>query len=183
MDTLRGEKIRRVLKGGGNIYHKNLKDWLDDAIRRKYSSVEYFFYEPDYYGEAYVTGSARFYGEANSNLTLEVNAESAPGTELYFPYEESAYAESHNFFTFKSDKQQRLFKLKDKVRINPRDVLMELSIEEDAKIYVVLSEEDGDILSARGNGDIRLEYFKMRMPIFMAPIILPPRLHLQRGDR
>ena len=163
MDTLRGEKIRRVLKGGGNIYHKNLKDWALDVtlsgeniqVLNTTSSMN-----PDYYGEAYVTGSARFYGEANSNLTLEVNAESAPGTELYFPYEESAYAESHNFFTFKSDKQQRLFKLKDKVRINPLDVLMELSIDEDAKIYVVLSEEDGDILSARGNGDIRLEYFK-----------------------
>ena len=26
--------------------------------------------------------------------------------------------------------------------------------------YIVLSEEDGDILTARGNGDIRLEYLK-----------------------
>ena len=37
---------------------------------------------------------------------------------------------------------------------------MDLSIDEDAKIYAVLSEEDGDILSARGKGDIRLEYLK-----------------------
>ena len=163
MDTIRGENVRRVLKGEGNIYHNNLKDWSLDVtlsgdniqVLNTTSSMN-----PDYYGEAYVTGSARFYGQANSNLTLEVVAESAPGTELYFPYEESAYAESHSFFTFNSKQKERLFKVKDKVRINPLDVLMDLSIDEDAKIYAVLSEEDGDILSARGNGDIRLEYLK-----------------------
>ena len=79
---------------------------------------------------------------------------------MFFPYEESAYAESHGFFSFKNDNAKRLFKPKEKVRINPLDVAMDLTIDQDAVIHIVLSEEDGDILTARGNGDIRLEYLK-----------------------
>ena len=78
---------------------------------------------PDYYGQAFVTGSARFYGDAQSDIKLEVSAESTPGTELFSPYEESAY-ESHGFFSFKNDNAKRLFKPKEKVRINPLDVAM-----------------------------------------------------------
>ena len=163
MDTTRNETIKRTLTGGGNIYHQNLKNWsLDVSLSGEDIQVlnTTAAMNSDYYGQAFVTGSARFYGDAQSDITLEVSAESAPGTELFFPYEESAYAESHSFFAFNNNDVKRLFKPKDKVRINPLDVAMDLIIDQDAVIHIVLSEEDGDILSARGNGDIRLEYLK-----------------------
>ena len=163
MDTVRNEAVKRSLVGGGNIYHQNLKNWsLDVSLSGENIQVlnTTAAMNPDYYGQAFVTGSARFYGDAQSDIKLEVSAESTPGTELFFPYEESAYAESHGFFSFKNDNAKRLFKPKEKVRINPLDVAMDLTIDQDAVIHIVLSEEDGDILTARGNGDIRLEYLK-----------------------
>ncbi|MGB1051501.1 MAG: translocation/assembly module TamB domain-containing protein [Chitinophagales bacterium] len=163
MDTVRSEAVKRSLVGGGNIYHQNLKNWsLDVSLSGENIQVlnTTAAMNPDYYGQAFVTGSARFYGDAQSDIKLEVSAESTPGTELFFPYEESAYAESHGFFSFKNDNAKRLFKPKEKVRINPLDVAMDLTIDQDAVIHIVLSEEDGDILTARGNGDIRLEYLK-----------------------
>ena len=170
MDTIRNEAIKRTLKGGGNIYHQNLKNWsLDVGLSGENIQVlnTTASMNPDYYGQAFVNGSARFYGDAQSDITLEVNAESAPGTELFFPYEESAYAENHSFFAFKNEKNKSLFKPKDKVRINPLDITMDLAIDEDAVIHIVLSEEDGDILTARGNGDIRLEYFKEKEDAYL----------------
>ena len=163
MDTVRNEAVKRSLVGGGNIYHQNLKNWsLDVSLSGENIQVlnTTAAMNPDYYGQAFVTGSARFYGDAQSDITLEVSAESSPGTELFFPYEESAYAESHSFFAFKNDNKKSLFQPKNKIRINPLDVAMDLTIDEDAVIHIVLSEEDGDILTARGNGDIRLEYLK-----------------------
>ena len=163
MDTVRNEAVKRSLVGGGNVYHQNLKNWsLDVSLSGENIQVlnTTAAMNPDYYGQAFVTGSARFYGDAQSDIKLEVSAESTPGTELFFPYEESAYAESHGFFSFKNDNAKRLFKPKEKVRINPLDVAMDLTIDQDAVIHIVLSEEDGDVLTARGNGDIRLEYLK-----------------------
>ncbi|MBK6837911.1 MAG: translocation/assembly module TamB domain-containing protein [Bacteroidetes bacterium] len=112
-----------------------------------------------YYGNAYVSGYAHFYG-AIENMNMDINLSPEKGTILNIPLNSTSDVSQSDFITFidksrKTDDEeldvQRLVNLSG-VRLN-----MNLDMNPNAVINIIFDEKIGDVISGSGTGSIRMD--------------------------
>ncbi|GAA0870987.1 translocation/assembly module TamB domain-containing protein [Gangjinia marincola] len=153
-------KTRGVLDG--TITHTNFSNWqldLDlDTDRLVVLDTEYNPGEL-YYGTAFIAGEANIVGPTD-NLTINVIAETEPGTVFKIPLDDTASFGDNSFIYFLSPEEKELRAITGEVQfedLKGLDLNFDLDIDDDAEVEVVVDVESGSTLKGRGAGTLLIE--------------------------
>jgi hypothetical protein len=116
---------------------------------------------PNYYGDAYITGFTNVSYDSLSGLSINVNAKTEDNTLLTIPLYGSDEIVLHDFISFKNPDSV----MSSNIDVNNLDeqdfnLNIDLDVTESAEIQLVFDEMVGDIMRAKGNGNIRLDIDK-----------------------
>lgn len=143
----------------GSINHQYLRDWnlsIDietedfQFLNTPISSSETFYGEVNAGGYVFITGPldmVEFYGAITTR----------PGTKVYVSTSSSRDIDKHNFYQF-MDKDTvkpttNRYKIDDLgLRLN-----FDVAVTPDAEMNLILSEEEGDVITGRGTGNLVME--------------------------
>ncbi|REJ99892.1 MAG: translocation/assembly module TamB [Bacteroidetes bacterium] len=112
-----------------------------------------------YYGTAYVSGYAHFYGPLE-NMSMDINLKPEKGTVLSIPLSNTSEVVQSDFITFVDHKkeeeddesEQTTSLISSGINLN-----MNLEMNSSANINLIFDEKIGDVISGNGNGSIRLD--------------------------
>lgn len=160
----------------GSVYHDNFKDFNfdllfdleDDAINRdpnnpwKVIPLERFlimntaYRSGDiYYGKGYATGTVNVFGYTE-NIEVTVNLETQKGTKINIPmYGVGEIEDKDNFIVF-LNKDSIIESLEPKIDFTGVDLELNFKITPDAEVKIIFNEDLGDIITARGRGDMAI---------------------------
>lgn len=120
---------------------------------------------PDFYGKLYATGTAHIVGDMN-NVNIDVIAKPERGSYFAIPVNNYMDATDNKFITYVAPKQTRLSTNERRIRRKQRiseslaaKMKVNLAIEAtpDVEAQIILDSHTGDIIKARGNGNIKVE--------------------------
>ncbi|CAN5248209.1 hypothetical protein BH09BAC1_BH09BAC1_06190 [soil metagenome] len=145
----------------GQILHTHLRDWKFNMdletdnfqfLNTGLSSTDAF------YGKIFAKGYVFIMGTLDL-VELYVSAKTTKGTQFYIPVSSSRDVGEYTFYQFINTDTTRTDKPKN-FTIKTTGVRLNLDIEvtPDAEVNLILSEEQGDVISARGNGNILVGY-------------------------
>lgn len=117
-------------------------------------------YTPEnlYYGTGYVTGTANIFGYTD-NLEVSVDLKTQKGTTFNLPmYGVGEIEDEINFVTFK-DELSDTIEIKKDPKLDFTGVTLDLNFDvtSDAEAKIIFNEELGDIITAKGTGQINLK--------------------------
>lgn len=120
--------------------------------------------EPDnesFYGTVYGSGDLNFSGPFDK-LEVIILAQSEKGTVINLPLEESGSLEEESFFTFINVETDSLAEKEKKYEIDLSSWLMtfNMNVTPDAEMNIIFDKAAGDIISATGDGNLRMEVNK-----------------------
>jgi len=144
----------------GSISHKNFKSWYMDLNILTDNLVVLDTEQSDeslYYGTAFIKGSADIVGITES-LGIEVNATTNSGTKFVIPLKDVKTIDNYKLIRFKSDKNTE--RTEDEFVLNALKGLkldIKLEVTNDAIAEVVIDENNGSLLSGRGNGNLEIK--------------------------
>ncbi len=123
---------------------------------------------PLYYGDAFITGFTNIFYDSINGLEVNVNAKTEENTLLTIPLYGSEEVVMHDFISFKvPDSSEKIIEsFKDLSQEDDFNLNIDLDITESAEIQLVFDEMVGDIMTSKGNGNIRLsidKYFDLSM--------------------
>lgn len=109
-----------------------------------------------FYGNIYYKGLLKLYGDKEST-NIELEGQTAKDTRIFIPYEDSEGAVETKFLEFVSNKKTVSIKT-DKKDIDLSNISLSANIEvtPDAEVQLILDEKIGDIIKAKGSGDLRM---------------------------
>ncbi len=112
-----------------------------------------------FYGKAEGTGDFKLYGPFNK-MTMRMNMKSIEGSKISVPFSSETVAEEADFITFvsKTDSSNVTDNKKHEDDDFSLDMDMTVKVNPGTQIEIVMDEVVGDIIMARGNGDIRMVY-------------------------
>lgn len=161
----------------GSVYHTNFSDFNFDLLIDlevegvssnpmepwKREPLDRFLvmnssYSPNslYYGKAYVTGDANIFGYSD-NLEITVNLQTEKGTDIKFPmYGAGEIEEEYDFITFIQDTSANGKKPERKIDFTGVDLDLHFDVTQNADLQLIFNEELGDIIKAKGDGDIAI---------------------------
>ncbi len=140
----------------GNIFHNNFKNMqIDYDINFKNMLVlnkQNNGKEP-FYGKAYATGRFGIYGFLN-NIAMEIKVKTEKGTVFTIPLDGPAQVSENNFIRFVT--HDTIKKVKEEQKSG---FTLDMNVEAtpDAEVQIVLDAKSGDVIKARGRGDIDLK--------------------------
>ena len=120
---------------------------------------------PDFYGKLYATGNAHIVGDMN-NVNIDVIAKPERGSYFAIPLNSYMDATDNKFITYVTPKQTKLSVNERRIRRKQRiseslaaKMKVNLAIEAtpDVEAQIILDSHTGDIIKARGNGNIKVE--------------------------
>jgi len=110
-----------------------------------------------YYGQAYLTGDVKLEGTPQ-NILIDIKAKTNKGTKFFIPLSGSTEVSESNFITFVNrDSSQISFEEDEKVDLTGIQMNFALEVTDDAAVEIIFDEKVGDILKAKGNGNLQLE--------------------------
>lgn len=159
----------------GTVFHENFKDFnfdlqfdlesekTADGSMALGESNKFLImdlpYSQDglYYGKGYVTGIANIFGYTD-NLEITVDFKTAKGTTVNIPMYGVGEIEEETFITF-IDKRSQLDSVVFIPKFDLSGVVIDLNFDvtEDADINIIFNEELGDVINAKGTGDISIK--------------------------
>ncbi|NRA12565.1 MAG: translocation/assembly module TamB domain-containing protein, partial [Crocinitomicaceae bacterium] len=109
-----------------------------------------------YYGKGYVTGIANIFGYTD-NLEITVDFKTVKGTTVNIPMYGVGEIEDETFITF-VDYHSHIDSIITIPKFDLAGVVIDLNfnVTEDAEINIIFNEELGDVINARGTGDIAI---------------------------
>lgn len=144
----------------GSISHHNFKEWemdlnLEAPERLLVLDTDY---QDDvlYYGTAYISGSAHFYGPFDE-LTIDASASSEDGTRFVIPLSdtESIVKNDYIYFLTEDDKEAKQEGKEVFIRqLKGLEMNFDLDINDKADIEIVVDQKTGSTLKGRGNGTL-----------------------------
>lgn len=162
----------------GSVYHENFTDFNFDLlfdletegigsnpakpwIRKPLDKflVMNSEYSPEaiYYGKAYATGIANIFGYTD-NLEITVDLKTRRGTDIKFPmYGAGEIDEEYDFISFKQDSEDQQGKEERKIDFTGVDLDLHFDVTQNADLQIIFNEDLGDIISAKGDGDITIK--------------------------
>ena len=120
---------------------------------------------PDFYGKLYATGNAHIVGDMNT-VNIDVIAKPEKGSYFAIPINSYMDATDNKFITYISPKESKLSVNERRIRRKQRiqeslasKMKVNLAIEAtpDVEAQIILDSHTGDIIKARGNGNIKVE--------------------------
>lgn len=140
----------------GNIFHTNFKNMQIDydinfnnlLVLNKVNNGK----EP-FYGKAYATGRFGIYGFLN-NIAMEIKLKTEKGTVFTIPLDGPAQVSDNNFIRFVT--RDTIKKVKEEQK-SGFTLDMDVEATPEAEVQIVLDAKSGDIIKARGRGDIDLK--------------------------
>ena len=160
----------------GTVYHDNFKnfnfdlvfDLEDDAINRdpinpwKVLPLDRFLVLKSsyrigdiYYGKGYATGTVNIFGYTD-NIEVTVNLETKKGTKINIPmYGVGDIDDEKNFIVF-TDKDTSAKYIEPKIDFTGVDLELNFKITPDAEVKIIFNEDLGDIITARGKGEMAI---------------------------
>lgn len=155
------DKKGNTAKLGGQIFHQNLRDLSLDA----YLSTDRFRFlnttrkhNEDYYGTAYGDGTVVFQGPLD-DIEMFISAKTGKKTELSIPIAGSNKLENNNFYRFVNINDQSDSTSKtEEFETNTQNFRLnfDLDVTPDALVRLIFDLESGDIIKARGQGNIEM---------------------------
>jgi hypothetical protein len=145
----------------GLIHHTNFRNWkFDIKIQpNNFTMLNTNAALSDlYYGKALVSGDVHIFGDER-NVQINVKARTEKGTILYIPLFSTEEVSSRKFITFVShdqvgEKQEE--PVNSQVSFTGIRLFFELEATPAAEIQIILDEKIGDIIKARGNGNMTM---------------------------
>lgn len=160
----------------GKVYHDNFKNFqLDfDIQAHKFMALNTTeINNGSYYGKAFVTGTISVFGYADNILldaslkTEKVNSGDKTDkisvlsktelTKIYIPLSGTSEVNQNNFITFVNKDSAINFKNDYKVALGGLKLNFDMDVTPDAEIQLIFDQKVGDIIKARGNGNIQLK--------------------------
>ncbi len=147
----------------GNISFYNFSNWYVDLhLNADNLLVLNTKQEPEvlYYGKAFVSGQGRIYGYMNK-INIDAKVKSRSGTSIYIPLTDVETVGEDDFIKFYTAETYR-HKRKNGTR-RPQKVYeglnmnLDIDMTPDAQVEIVLDQQFGSKLQARGNGTILME--------------------------
>lgn len=156
----------KAIASGGVTYKnfKNLK--LDTRLRISNLQVLSTAEEDnsDFYGDAFATGTVNITGNQEV-LNLDISAQTEPKTFIHIPISKTSNASKSNLLTFiekektvEIDPYDTLYNHTGKKRSAPLKIGVNLNVtaNEDADIWLEVDKNNGDIIKAKGNGNVKI---------------------------
>lgn len=140
----------------GNIFHNNFKNMQIDydinfnnmlVLNKQNDGKEPF------YGKAYATGRFGIYGFLN-NIAMEIKLKTEKGTIFTIPLDGPAQVSDNNFIRFVT--KDTIKKIKEEQK-SGFTLDMDVEATPDAEVQIVLDAKSGDVIKAKGKGDIDLK--------------------------
>ena len=150
------DKMGNVGSVYGNIFHNNFKDMrIDFDINTNKLMVlnTTAANNPSYYGTAYASGNAGIYGFLE-DIKMELNMKTNGGTYFYIPLDGPAEIGNNDFIKFVT---------KDTVKTIAKNTSSNFSLDfnleatKDAEVQLIFDEKSGDIIKARGDGNLNMK--------------------------
>ncbi|MFN6040117.1 MAG: translocation/assembly module TamB domain-containing protein, partial [Bacteroidota bacterium] len=142
----------------GNIFHDNFKiTKLDFDINTNNFMVLNTTPKnnPDYFGKAYVTGSVGIYGNLDQ-MNMEINLKTEKNTEFNIPLSGPATVEENNFIIFLNKDTTKKNSNVYQKSLSGINLDLNLEATPDATVKMIFDSKSGDVISARGNGNIKM---------------------------
>ncbi|MBP6335556.1 MAG: translocation/assembly module TamB, partial [Bacteroidia bacterium] len=111
-----------------------------------------------FYGTAYVSGYAHFYGPLEQ-MSMDINLTPSKGTLINIPLSNNAEVSQSDFITFIDRSQIYEDEEKPQTRVTSSGINLNMNLDMNptATIKLIFDEKIGDIITATGNGNIRLD--------------------------
>ncbi len=142
-------------KMGATVIHDRLKNWNYDiwgSISRVLVLNTTEDLNPLYYGRAYGSGDFGVSGYEGS-LEINVDARTAPGTDIHFPVGGSTEVSPIGFVQFNDPDSTAE---EAEVDLSGVSLNMNIDVTPDARMELIFDPTVGDIMSGRGRGNIRM---------------------------
>lgn len=140
----------------GNIFHRNFQNMrIDfDVNTNKLMMLNTTpANNPSYYGTAYASGNAGIYGFLD-DIKMELNMKTNGGTYFYIPLDGPSEVGSNSFITFVTKDT-----IKPVVKSASSHFSLDFNLEAtpDAEVQLIFDEKSGDVIKARGNGNLSMK--------------------------
>lgn len=146
----------------GRIFHNNFKEiQLDLTVNAdKFTVLNTSYADNDmFYGSAIATGKVKIYGPTH-DVSIDVFAKTEKGTRVFIPLTSSSQAAQNDFITFISSHQDTLkqisFEQERKENVKGVKINIDLETTPDAEVQIIFDQSVGDVLKARGSGQLEL---------------------------
>ena len=160
----------------GKVHHKSFKDFKFDAVIACDNLLAYNAtpaQSPLISGQVFGTGSVHLKAGDNEATNIEVNMTAERNTNVRFNFMNSAEMPEYNFITYTKDKSLDFLRkkpddptkrkgpvnlyLKEKQETD-LNVSFNITATPNATIELLVDPGSGDAISARGNGNLRIEF-------------------------
>ncbi|MES2763405.1 MAG: translocation/assembly module TamB domain-containing protein [Bacteroidota bacterium] len=150
------DKMGNVGSVYGNIFHNNFKDMrIDFDVNTNKLMVlnTTAANNPAYYGTAYASGNAGIYGFLE-DIKMELNLKTNGGTYFYIPLDGPSEIGSNDFIRFVTKDT-----IKTVVKNTRSNFSLDFNLEatRDAEVQLIFDEKSGDVIKARGDGNLNLK--------------------------
>ncbi len=110
-----------------------------------------------FFGKAFGSGLVRFSGPIEA-INLYVNAKSNPDTRIFLPISYDSEVTTGGFYTFvQPEGYDTLFtEIDEDIDLTGFNMDFDFDITPDAEIQLIFDQQAGDIIRAKGNGDIQM---------------------------
>jgi hypothetical protein len=140
----------------GNIFHNNFNDMrIDFDINTNKLMVlnTTAANNSSYYGTAYASGNAGIYGFLE-DIKMELNLKTNGGTYFYIPLDGPSEIGNNDFIKFVSKDT-----IKTVVKKTKSNFSLDFNLEatKDAEVQLIFDEKSGDVIKARGDGNLNLK--------------------------
>jgi hypothetical protein len=109
-----------------------------------------------FYGKAYVSGLVKITGDVY-NINMDINAKTEKNTHLFIPISSESEISDNDFVRFTNKKIQLNKDDNYKVDLSGITLNMGLDVTPDADVQIIFDNKIGDIIKAKGNGNLKLE--------------------------
>jgi hypothetical protein len=140
----------------GNIFHNNFKDMrIDFDVNTNKLMVlnTTAANNPSYYGTAYASGNAGIYGFLD-DIKMELNLKTNGGTYFYIPLDGPSEIGNNDFIKFVTKDTIKTIVKKTKSNFS---LDFNLEATKDAEVQLIFDEKSGDVIKARGDGNLNLK--------------------------
>ena len=116
-----------------------------------------------FYGKAFANGSVRIFGD-DTEATINVNASTQPKTKCFVQMGGASTASDNGFIVYEKKKKKSITSKKDPLlKIAPKNsfnvkVNLLMDVNTNAELELIVDPKGGDQISAKGAGEIRLEF-------------------------
>jgi len=107
------------------------------------------------FGTAFATGNARIHS-LGDEITIDLNARSSRGTQVFFPVPEGDWLQDRSFISFinhnpEENPVEALVEEEGFVNLN-----LDLEVTPDAEMQIILDPRTGELIRGRGDGNLRI---------------------------